>query len=433
MIDTDNFRTIPPKTTDLTMLKLPPMSEETLPGGIVLKIYDNCDTPVSGMSIISEGGSAESGNANLALLYGTMMREGSVNHTAAGIAEMLEHNGAVINTKVLNHHHQLELFTPNSRWNESFAVAADIFKHPVMEEAAFIHHREAAAKKLEIDFKKVKYLAERRMWQITEGDSHPLATSESPEGIMELTRDNLLQLSRKFDYAPTTIYLTGQIDTTIVESVKKAFGNHPATSRNGGLNIEPFRFNRHESIEIVDVDGAQQSAVAMRIPAIPRSHPDYDVLHIVVNALGGYFGSRLMLNIRENKGYTYGIRAGLFGYREGAFIGISAECDNRMVNRLIDEVAIELHRMATEPPQGEEFKRLKQATISSMLEMLETPFTIGAAHTLEQTLAIKPDFVENKCRVLAAITPERLAETAALYLNRGKMNVVVAGDARAMQ
>ena len=98
----------------------------------------------------------------------------------------------------------------------------------------------------------------------------------------------------------------------------------------------------------------------MSIPAIPRYHPDYNLLRMTVTALGGYFGSRLMMNIREDKGYTYGIQANLLGYREGGVISIMTETATQYIDAVINEVRHELIRLREQPmPDDETFSSSK--------------------------------------------------------------------------
>lgn len=166
----------------------------------------------------------------------------------------------------------------------------------------------------------------------------------------------------------------------------------------------------------------------MSIPAVPRSHPDYNLLRMTVTALGGYFGSRLMMNIREDKGYTYGISSALLGSREGGYIVISAQCDNRYTSALIDETRAELIRMADSPLSDDELKRLKFNVASDLASTLDTPMTMMDYYELRHTIGVPDDYFYARQKALAEITPEIVCEMSRRYLNPDSLRISVAGD-----
>lgn len=180
----------------------------------------------------------------------------------------------------------------------------------------------------------------------------------------------------------------------------------------------------------VDVkrEGATQSAVVAVMPAIPRSHPDYIPLRIAVMALGGYFGSRLMANVREDKGYTYGISASLVGEKEGAHIKIETQCDPRYVESMIQEIKAEMTAMATRPPSSLELERVKRHYMTTLTSRLESPMSMIEEHISTLTVGTPPDYFDRQQEVLSQLSPELITDVASRYLDPDRLSWATAGQ-----
>ena len=113
-------------------------------------------------------------------------------------------------------------------------------------------------------------------------------------------------------------------------------------------------------------EDAMQSAVKMGCTTITREHPDYPKLRVLMTLFGGYFGSRLMSNIREDKGYTYGISAGVVFYPDSGLLIVSTETDNEYVEPLIQEVYHEIDRLHLDPVSAEELRIVRNYMLEKM-------------------------------------------------------------------
>ena len=174
--------------------------------------------------------------------------------------------------------------------------------------------------------------------------------------------------------------------------------------------------------------GAVQSAIKIRIGAIPRSHPDYIPLRILITALGGYFGSRLMKNIREEKGFTYGISASLSGRRHEGYIDIETQCDSAYTWKVIDEISAEISRLQHEPLGREELLKVKKYIISSLTKVLDTPSARADYASTDFLYGTGADYFNRQVEITDRITPEELTEVARLHLKPDSALQIVAGD-----
>lgn len=420
-------RTVAPPLQSVPAIALPPMTSAMLASGAELKIYDKSPTDVVQLSVVREGGLAEIADPAAAQLFGATLREGSAHYSAGEIAETLDFNGAWLNASVLPHHHLLKFYALRKRLPEVLPVVNDILRAPAFAPEAVERHRESQAGKLEVALRKVKFLADRSSQLAAYGAGHPLVRDVTPDAIRAVRRDDLLAVAGAWREAPATIYLSGKVTDSVAALVESAFGDLPC-GRRSLIRAVPLSPAPPGSTRRTALDGASQCAVAMTLPAVSRSHPDYLMLHTAVAALGGYFGSRLMSVVREEKGYTYGISAGLLGQIDGAFISIGAECDPRFVGALIEEVRTQMLRLAEEPPAGDELVRLRQALASGLLEVLETPFTIADYHSTMQTQGIADGYFDSRVRLLRSLEPRHIAAMAERYLRPELLTVSIAGQ-----
>ena len=148
---------------------------------------------------------------------------------------------------------------------------------------------------------------------------------------------------------------------------------------------------------------------------------------LTVNSLGGYFGSRLSTNIRERLGLTYGINASLLGYAEGSLIRISTECDNASRDLVVEEIGAEMRRLASDPPGSDEMERICMTEYSSLLDIMETPFTVSDFYQSLHVNGVTADYFYQRLEAARTMTSERIAEIAGKYLRPELMTVAVAG------
>lgn len=429
MIDmNDEFRAIAPPIKRMEAIAIPEVETLGLPSGAMLHTYNNTDNDFSHITVLTPGGQAESRTPGISALRSMMMREGTADYSGEEIAAILDYNGAWIKNGVHPHHTLTGMFSLNSRLEKVLPAMVSLTMRADFPEEALKVRRDMLAQNIAVAMEDVSFIAGCDSDCLIMGASHPLAAIDTPQSISEITRHDLLRFNDAFTATEGMhIFLCGNITTDIRAMVTEAFATLPHRSGKPML-ISPFEAAPAGSEERKRKPGAAQSSMMLTLPAIGRSHPDYLPLHLTVAALGGYFGSRLMTNIREEKGLTYGISASLMGYIDGAYIQISADTDNRHVDSLIREVRHELRRMASEPPRGEELERLRQHALSAQATTLDSPLSI-IDHYVTAVVSGMPDgYFNARQKTIEALTSEKLAEMAERYLMVDNLRTAIAGD-----
>lgn len=397
-------RTIPPQVHSFGQLHLTPPREIRLHNGLHIYIETGSEVDVNRLTIALPGGIAEEPVAGLASCTASMLAEGTNHFSGADIAARLEYAGAWTGTSVSTHYTSITLSSLNDKFEELLPLLIDIVFHPTFpaEAANGILRRSAA--KVDIDRRKVTFLADEAIRPLAYGASSPLSRTESAEQILAISTDRL----RDFHYSRLAtndihVFLAGNITPKIESLVIDTF-SHIASGTDYALSSLDFAAVAESPREVfVEMPGSQQSAVKIMIPAPGRLDDSFVPLRSAVTALGGYFGSRLMLNIREARGLTYGISAALLGYPERSFISISTQtaCDSvKEVRRLILE---EIERLKDPSTYSEdELMRLSRFLLSGLAAILDTPFS-------------RMDFFKTR---LYASTPEDYFEIQEKFIRR---------------
>jgi predicted Zn-dependent peptidase len=424
-------RTVAPAVTGFGTLSIPECRVMTLDNGLKLHVMDQGAQEVCSLTCVWNGGNVEAPSPTVANLVVNLIREDSATHSGEQIADIIDFNGARLFGSITSHYTVNKLYTLNSKVGELLPLMTELFTSAKMPEQAFEMMREKSAKSLEIAQNKVEYWATQAINRLTMGADHPLAFVETPETIRSITNDEVKGWYNKV-YSPETganfdIFLAGRITPQIEDAVNRTLGALKADV-DGGVKriIKPFS-PTIGATEQIKVDGALQSAVRMSMPAIMRNNPDYIALRLLIVALGGYFGSRLISNIREDKGLTYGISSFLFGYEEGGMIGISSSTDNANVPLLIAETQKEIARLLDGDFSDDEIDRLRQFSMSSLASTLDSPFEIMDYYVNNMTAAIPDGYFADQVATVQRLNRDMLTEVARKYIKPENITTVVAG------
>ena len=426
-------RSVPPEVTDFGILSLPPIRKLRLDNGLEVNIVDQEESKgMSSLTCVFRGGIAECGSISVAKMLPNLMLEGTFGHPDGGMSELIEFNGARVAFSVEPHYTSMTLFSLNSKIKDVLPLFPEVLFEPQLSERAFEVIRDRYLQNIELMRKKVEYQASMLFNTLSMGKSHPLARTEIPEDIIKIKVSGLLEWHKalcRCTMGGMTLYLSGRISSDIENAVNESFGRLKVEDDGMAIcsRIVPFEASTGTYQRMV-VDGAVQSAVRIGMPVIGREHPDYITMRYLIIALGGYFGSRLMANVREDKGYTYGINSFLLGQPEGGLMEVVASTDKMHEEPLIEEVVAEIKRLGSGDFTSGEIDRLRKNVMSGLASTLDNAFEIMDYYQTLQTAFIPDGYFERQIDVLNRLTAGELQRMANEYLSLDKLIVTVAGQ-----
>jgi len=425
-------RTISPEVHPLRGMRLPDVRRTVLANGVRGVWLDHGQQPVNRITVTWPVGTADTGSPEAMRLLRMMLTEGTRSFTGEQIAELLEYNGAWIKAEGGRHMTSITLHSLNKTLCDILPPVLEMIGDIRLSPDKFMRIREKEAAACELKRKKVVSKAAELASRLYFGPEHPLAHAETAESIRAVTPEQVEELhSRIMASSAPVIYVAGRIDERMSGIVEDAFSGldfGPDGRACVCRCVIPARQHAEGVRECEHDAGSMQTAIKMIFPTIDRHHADYESLRYTVFALGGYFGSRLMSNIREEKGYTYGINATLASQEEGASVSVTCQCDNRYAGRVLEEIEKEMLRLSSEPLPPEELEIVRNTVMSGLTSLLDSPFSIMDYYSLLDMYGQSKDYYRYQLEELSGLTSEKIMQCAGDYLQHSPRLVALAGN-----
>lgn len=384
--------------------------------------------PVCRLTLVFPGGSSEFGSELPSRVALSQMMQGTSAQSAEDLAEIIDYNGIKISATCHAHYSSLTLSMLSHRISDFLPVLRDMLLSPTYPEDKLSIELSNVKAAIATARSNVASLASEEFGRLMYGADHPAAKVLTDRDVDAVTRDVVFQSrNRLFESGAPHAFLSGLIDEVAINEVENFLSSLPKANQATHLNIIPYSAAGAGSIVRTPYDESLQAAISCGLPTIPRQSPDYNMLRVAVMALGGYFGSRLMKNIREDKGYTYGIASYLLGSQEGSVIQIAAQCDKAYTEAVTDEIRAEMKSLVSDPPTGEELQRLILHCSSTLARQLDTPQSVMSYYQTALLVDAPADYFESQCHTLSQISSDNIAEMSALYMNPDFLRVAIVG------
>ncbi len=411
-------------------LSIPYPNVTTLPNGLELYALDAGDQPINRITVSFSSGLMEAAIPDSLQLAVQLLREGTAAYSGSTISETLDYHGAWLKCDALSHNSSVNLWSLNRSTSKLLPLLGEILTKPSFPEKAFATLRDKHKSRYLLSQKNVSFMASRNDKKLVFGASHPINRMIDAEGIDTLSTDDIWAAYRQAFTPAPRLFVAGNIKE-ILPAVSDFFGRLDYNATVADQNIIDMQPLPGSHTSVIDVDAEHQAAIAVSIPTIGRNHPDYIALRLVIMALGGYFGSRLMANIREDKGYTYGIQANLLGYREGGVISIMTETAPQYIDAVINEVKHELIRLREQPMPDDELFIVKNNAMTSLAATLDTPFSIMDLHISQFHTGTPENYFEKQLEVINSLSAPQILELSQKYLDIDRLLISIARPAHA--
>lgn len=357
-----------------------------------------------------------------------LLPEGTPTLSSAQIAELIDFHGAFLIPELGYDQSSLTLFSLNKHLENLLPVVKDLLTNAVFPEKELATYVRNNKQKLQVSLQKNSFVA-RRLFNKSLFGSVRYGYVPEVSDYDRLTRECLLELFRQ-QYTPIncTLVVSGKITPGVINDLERLFGRD-WSDRDGVVSSTQMpKVLAPAGALTVDVrDDAMQSAIRMGSLSIQRSHPDFPGLQVLNTVLGGYFGSRLMTNIREDKGYTYSISSGLVSLKHSAFFTLASEVGVAVTAPTLGEIEREIHKLRMEPISEEELSVVRNYTMGSLLGSLENVFSHADKFKNVYFSGLGLDYYEYFTSVVNTITPDELWHLANKYLDYNGMVKVVVG------
>lgn len=418
----------PPEIKPVAVDRMALPHETAMPNGVVLYTLPGCGKGIVRLELLFRGGYAVQDKPLQATFTNRMLREGAGGLPSDEISRRLDYYGAWIENYSSQNCNHIVLYCLSKHFLPLLELLGTIVKSPDFPEGNLDVVRRNGKAHFEVGSKKVDNVAQRHFENALWGEGHPLAHIVEPADYDNIVRDDLLDYYRKvYNSSNLTVFLSGEFDAVMQKGLIDMFG---ASEWGGGCGkCTPFVNPPLTSCgrRNVLMEGALQSAVRIGFMAMDVSNPDFHIFRFLTVLLGGYFGSRLMSNIREENGYTYHIWAEVDAYGKRNAFMISSETANEYVEPCIKEIYREIARLSAEPIEENEVEHVRNYILGEMCRECEgltakSEVFVNAWLSGESFASVN-EYLE----VVMSVTAAELEEVARRYLDPSRMVEVVVG------
>ena len=422
-------RTIPPAVSLLDDFHIEKPELRVMKNGMPLNVIQAGDEDVVRFDIIIRGGQLSQTQPLQASLTNRLLREGSRRYTSSEIAERLDYYGAWLDLASSVNYGYVTLYSLNKYFDQTMDVLASIIKEPTFEEDKLEIAVDVSRQNFLVNEERVDILAHKRMIQSLFGAEHSLGRFAVKSDFDRINRDVIQQLyDRTYNSSNATTYVSGKVTPEIVRCIERHFGDE-----RWGKTSQPIRLDISKPMVeegkrfVVEKENVMQSAIKMGCFTLPNRHEDYLKLKVLVTLFGGYFGSRLMSNIREEKGYTYGISSGVISYPEFSVLAIGTEADNSYIAPIIKEVYNEIDRLQNENVTMQELEMVRNYMLGDICRSYEGAFSLSDAWIFIKSTGHSDDYFEQTIQTVRNITVEDMRSMAQKHLSKEALKEVIAG------
>ena len=347
-----------------------------------------------------------------------MLKNGTTNKKAFAINEHFEFYGSYLNRNCYNETATLTLHTLSKHLPHLLPVIAEILTESIFPEDELVIYKQNQKQRLEVSLKKCDFVANRFIDEYLFGIQHPYGKYTSVEDYDALQTEELKNFYRQFyTKGKCMMFVAGKLPTDIQEQLNKNFGSLPFNTTDLTEIIHPVSSASQKKQHIInDVNGVQ-GAIRIARPFPNRHHPDFQKVAVLNTIFGGFFGSRLMSNIREDKGYTYGIHSYIQNHIHECAWMISTEAGKDVCAATIEETYKEMEILRNELVDDEELDLVKNFMMGSLLGDLDGPFQIIARWKNYILNNLDDQYFYSGIQAIKTVTPEELQALAQKYLN----------------
>ncbi len=423
-------RIIAPKVNDISEINFIHPERWTLSNGAEVWGIKAGSQDVVKIDFIFNAGSWYQSANLIAGLTNSFLNQGTKNYSAQQIAEAFDFRGAYLQLSVDQQYGFVSVLTLNKYIEDILRVTADVIKNPVFPEAELKSQIAKKKQWFNIENNKVKTLAHKKYSQVLFGENHPYSNTNKASDYDFLSREKFIEFHKQnYILDDCKIIIAGNYSDEMKNLLDKYFGEKTPSAAYKSKPI--YTINPEvEKFHFVEKKDALQSAIRVGKIVVNREHADFHGLNILTTILGGYFGSRLMSNIREDKGYTYGIGSSIVTFNNAAYFYVATETGTDVCRPALKEIYYEIERLQNDYVGWDELETVRNYLFGETLRSIDGVFALSG--TFKSLLEAGMDFSNfmQFIEVLRNITPNDLQLLAQNYLKREDLYEVVAGNGR---
>ncbi len=421
-------RTAAPEFKTIDKIDILKASETKLDNGIPVYSINAGSQELTKVEFIFNAGMYYQNRTLLASTTNTLLEAGTAKYNAHQISENIDFYGSFLELGVGQDYASVSLYALNKYLNESLHYIEELLKNSIFPKQEIEIHLANKKQKHQINSQKVSTLARRRFSELMFGPQHPYGVDVQDHDFDTLTQKDIINFYNNF-YNSKNCYIVvaGNLSKDVFTVLNSHFGKSDWGHATPAAKKQIVIVSSSQQKHFIEKKDAVQSAIRIGRILFNKTHPDYFKFQVVNTILGGYFGSRLMANIREDKGYTYGIGSGLSSFVNAGYFYISTEVGADVTTKALDEIYKEVKKLREEPVGADELETVKNYILGQFLRSVDGPFTLAEKFKAIKDFDLGYDYYEKYFKSVKAVTTNEIMELANKYLQEKDLIECVAG------
>ena len=356
-----------------------------------------------------------------------MLTEGTENYTADRLNYTLDFYGTFLSMYAEKDSAGMSILFITRHLEKIIGLCNEILFHPVFPKEELDALMKKRLQWFTLGREKVHVIATDQFFESVFGSSHPYGRKNIARDFTGISRDQLVDFHREhYTTSGMTIIAAGKIPAETMPLLNRYFGQTSGGNNvTRGNNIIPAG-KRERKIHIPRQD-AVQAAIRIGSSTINKREDDYPGLKVVDTVLGGYFGSRLMKNIREEKGYTYGIHSSVVSYNLTGYKVIATEVGKEYIKQTLDEIYNEILNLQKYPVEKDELEIVKSFMLGEMVRMFDGPFALAESFRAAWEFGLDNSYYYKLAGRIKTIEPDEIIHLAGTYYSLDDLYEIVAG------
>ncbi|WP_247237739.1 pitrilysin family protein [Telluribacter sp. SYSU D00476] len=421
-------RTIAPSYRIIRSIHLPDAETVTLDNGIVLHVINIGDQPVVRLECIFDAGTWYESQPGASYFAIKMLPEGTLTRSSAGISEAFDYVGAFTEMTHSADRAGIMVYCLTRFLPEVLPLVQELIAAATFPEKEWEDLQNITLQNLRVNQEKNAFLATRQLRASLYGTEHPYGRSQSEEQINQVSREaaqaHYEQHIRNSSYR---IILSGQVGQQEIQLVNQYLGQVQGLTTPSEAALDSSVLPAGGGASLTEKAESLQSSIRLGKRLLTRKHPDYFKMLVTNEILGGYFGSRLMKNIREEKGLTYGISSSVITLRHDGYFTIGTDVKKEFTQQTLDEIRKEIHLLQTQPVPDDELQNVKNFMAGEFAGSLNTAFEVADRQKILLLDELPADFFDRYIDQIHATTAEDIQRIANQYLQLDDLTEVVVG------
>jgi predicted Zn-dependent peptidase len=423
----DNLKRIQPPVFPFEKIAVPEAGSYLLDNGIPVFFIESGTEDILRIEFTFRAGQINETSPLLASTTNQMLSEGSVNYSSEELNRLLDFHGAFLNLTAEKDRAGLVMFCLNKHIDKVLELCKEIIFRPLFPEAELISLMNKRLRWFMVNREKVQNLAFDQFFESIFGNDHPYGRQLQEADFHTLNPTLLNEFHNNFYTAGNlAIIISGKIPLNAPGLLNNYFGDKSIiNSNNADSRLKPAG-QTNKKVHITK-PGTVQTAIRIGSPTISKQHPDYPGLKVLDSILGGYFSSRLMKNIREEKGYTYGISSSLSSLEMAGYKVISTEVGQKNYLKAIDEIYKEILKLQAEPVSDDELKVVRNIMAGELLRMFDGPFAQAESFRSVWDFGLDNSYYYRLAEKIKTIDADEIMSLANTYYNISDLYQITAG------